>query len=76
MTTDNTQWQRELIMTEDEESVLVTMARFFIENGWVDDENQDAFDSLIEKICDPAPWDYNPPPLYNPPLYKGSYIAY
>ena len=61
MTTDNTQWQRELIMTEDEESVLVTMARFFIENGWIDDENQDAFDSLIEKICDPAPWDYNPP---------------
>ena len=63
MTTDNTQWQRELIMTEDEESVLVTMARFFIEKGWVDDENQDAFDSLIEKICDPAPWDYNPPSI-------------
>ena len=63
MTTDNTQWQRELIMTEDEESVLVTMARLFIENGWVDDENQDAFDSLIEKICDPAPWDYNPPSI-------------
>ena len=63
MTTDNTQWQRELIMTEDEESVLVTMARFFIENGWRDDENQDAFDSLIEKICDPAPWDYNPPSI-------------
>lgn len=63
MTTDNTQWQRELIMTEDEESVLVTMARFFIENGWIEDENQDAFDSLIEKICDPAPWDYNPPSI-------------
>ena len=63
MSTDNTQWTRELIMNEDEESVLVTMARFFIENGWVDDENQDAFDSLIEKICDPAPWDYNPPSI-------------
>ena len=63
MTTDNTQWTRELIMNEDEESVLVPMARFFIENGWVDDENQDAFDSLIEKICDPAPWDYNPPSI-------------
>ena len=60
MTTDNTQWQRELIMTEDEESVLVTMARFFIENGWIDDETQDAFDTLIEKICEPAPWDYDP----------------
>ena len=65
MTTDNTQWQRELIMTEDEESVLVTMARFFIENGWIDDENQDAFDSLIEKICDPAPWDYDPKEVPN-----------
>ena len=63
MTPDNTQWTRELIMNEDEESVLVTMARFFIVNGWVDDENQDAFDSLIEKICDPAPWDYNPPSI-------------
>ncbi len=63
MTTDNTQWQRELIMTEDEESVLVTMARFFIENGWIDDDSEDAFDSLIEKICDPAPWDYNPPSI-------------
>ena len=63
MTTDNTQWTRELIMNEDEESVLVTMARFFIANGWIDDEKQDAFDSLIEKICDPAPWDYNPPSI-------------
>ena len=60
MTTDNTQWQRELIMNEDEESVLVTMARFFIENGWIDDDTQDSFDTLIEKICAPAPWDYDP----------------
>jgi len=52
------EFKRELIMTEAEESVLVTMARFFIDNGWVEDESQDAFDSLIEKICEPAPWDY------------------
>ena len=52
------EFNRELIMTEAEESVLVTMARFFIDNGWVEDESQDAFDSLIEKICEPAPWDY------------------
>ena len=24
-----------------------------------DDDNQDAFDTLIEKICEPAPWDYS-----------------
>ena len=52
------EFKRELIMTEAEESVLGTMARFFIDNGWVEDESQDAFDSLIEKICEPAPWDY------------------
>ena len=57
------QWERTLTMSEPEESVLVTMARFFIENGWIDDDSEDAFDSLIEKICDPAPWDYNPPSI-------------
>ena len=34
------------------------MARFFIENGWIDDDTQADFDTLIEKICEPAPWDY------------------
>ena len=51
-------WQRELIMTESEESVLVKMGQFFIENGWVDPESENDFDTLIEKICEPAPWDY------------------
>ena len=62
MTRDNStpaEFLRELSMTEAEESVLVTMGQFFIENGWIDDDNQDAFDSLIEKICEPAPWDYS-----------------
>ena len=54
------QWERTLTMTEGEESALVTMARFFIENGWIDDDTQDEFDTLIEKICEPAPWDYDP----------------
>ena len=51
---------RDLRMTEAEEGVLVDMAKFFIDNGWIDDESQDAFDTLIEKICEPAPWDYDP----------------
>ena len=46
-------------MNEDEESVLVTMWRFFIESGWIEDDTQDAFDTLIEKVCEPAPWDYS-----------------
>ena len=47
-------------MTEPEEEVVVQMARYFIDMGWIDDETEDAFDSLIEKICEPAPWDYDP----------------
>ena len=58
MTKEQTAWKRELTMNEDEESVLVKMATFFIDNGWIDDDTQDAFDTLIEKICEPAPWDY------------------
>ncbi len=49
---------RHLSMTESEEDVLVKMAMFFIDNGWMDDESQDAFDSLTDKICDPSPFDY------------------
>ena len=52
------QFKRELTMTEDEEMVLVEMGQFFIENGWINEESQDAFDSLIDKICEPAPFDY------------------
>ena len=55
---DGTQWERTLTMNEDEESVLVEMARYFIDMGWINDESENAFDTLIEKICEPAPWDY------------------
>ena len=51
-------WERTLTMTEPEEEVIVQMARFFIDYGWIDDSTQDAFDTLIDKICEPAPWDY------------------
>ena len=53
-----TQWERTLTCTEPEEEVLEQMARYFIDMGWIDDETETAFDSLIEKICEPAPWDY------------------
>ena len=55
-----TQWERSPTMNEGEESALVTMARFFIDNGWIDDDTEEAFDALVEKICEPAPWDYDP----------------
>ena len=47
-------------MTEPEESVLVKMATYFMDMGWIDSDSETAFDSLVEKICEPAPWDYTP----------------
>ena len=55
---DGTQWERTLTMNEDEETALVKMAIYFLDMGWIDDDTEKAFDSLVEKICEPAPWDY------------------
>ena len=62
MTRDNstpTNWLREISMTEDEESVLVKMGTYFLDMGWIDEDTEKHFDSLVEKICEPAPWDYS-----------------
>ena len=62
MTRDNStpsEFKRDLTMTAPEESVLVKMATYFIDMGWIDEDSEDAFDSLVEKICEPAPWDYS-----------------
>ena len=55
-----TTFLRSLEMTEPEESVLVQMATYFMDMGWIDSDSETAFDSLVEKICEPAPWDYDP----------------
>ena len=52
------QWERTLSMTEVEEEVLVTMCKYFIENSWIDRETEAAFDTLVEKVCEPAPVSY------------------
>jgi len=50
---------RNLQITEAEENVLVQMACFFTDLGPPDDFDQDAYDSLFEKITDPSPFDYS-----------------
>jgi hypothetical protein len=47
-------------MTEPEESVLVEMVSFFNDMGWINDDTQNAYDSLVDKVCDPSPFDYSP----------------
>ena len=50
---------RTLTITEAEETALVEMIGFFNDMGWINDESQTDYDTLCEKICEPAFWEYS-----------------
>ena len=50
---------RTLTITEAEETALVEMIGFFNDMGWINDESQEDYDPLCEKICEPAFWEYS-----------------
>ncbi len=50
---------RTLSITEAEESVLVEMIKYFNDLGLPDDINSEDYDTLSDKICDPAFWEYS-----------------
>tara|TARA_B100001778_G_C18452307_1_gene567294 strand:+ start:655 stop:822 length:168 start_codon:yes stop_codon:yes gene_type:complete len=50
---------RTLSITEEEENVLVEMIQFFNDMGWINESTQTDYDSLTDKICEPAFWEYN-----------------
>ena len=50
---------RSLSITEAEESVLVEMIKYFNDLGLPDDINSEDYDTLKDKICDPAFWEYS-----------------
>ena len=57
--TTKPEWTRSLNVTEAEEAVLVEMITFFNDMGWINDDTQDAYDTLVDKVCDPSPFDYS-----------------
>ena len=50
---------RSLTITEAEETALVEMIKFFNDMGLPDDINSDDYESLSDKVCEPAFWEYN-----------------
>ena len=50
---------RSLTITEQEETVLVEMIKFINDMALPDDINSTDYDTLTDKICDPAFWEYN-----------------
>ena len=51
--------KRTLTISEAEETVLVEMIQFFNDMGWINEESQNEYDTLCEKVCEPAFWEYN-----------------
>ena len=50
---------RTLTITEAEETALVEMIKYFNDLGLPDDINSEDYDTLSDKICDPAFWEYS-----------------
>ena len=51
--------RRTLTISEAEENVLVEMVQYFNDLGWINEETVSDYESLTEKICEPAFWEYN-----------------
>ena len=59
MAQDKAKWTRTIEFTEAQQDVIVEMITFFNDMGWINDDTQDAYDTLVDKICDPSPFEYS-----------------
>ena len=50
---------RSLSITEAEETALVEMIKFFNDCGLPDNIDSDDYETLTDKICEPAFWEYS-----------------
>ena len=49
---------RTLTITEAEETALVEIIKYFNDMGLPENVNFEDYDSLSDKVCDPAFWEY------------------
>ena len=52
-------WTRTIEFTEEQQSVIVDMVTFFNEKGWINESTQDAYDEVVEIICDDSPFEWS-----------------
>ena len=50
---------RTLTITEAEETALVEIIKYFNDMGLPENDNFDDYDSLSDKVCEPAFWEYS-----------------
>ena len=55
----DTKWTRTIEFTEEQQSVIVEMVAFFNDMGWINESTQDAYDEVVEIICDDSPFEWS-----------------
>ena len=50
---------RTLTITEAEETALVEIIKYFTDMGLPENVNFEDYDSLSDKVCEPAFWEYH-----------------
>ena len=50
---------RSLTITEAEETALVEIIRYFNDMGLPENVNFEDYDSISDKVCEPAFWEYH-----------------
>ena len=53
------QTMRTLTITEAEETALVEIIRYFNDMGLPENVNNEDYNTLTDKVCEPAFWEYN-----------------
>jgi hypothetical protein len=53
------EWVRNIEFTEPEQDVIVEMVTFFNDMGWINESTQDAYDTLVEKVCNDSPFEWS-----------------
>tara|TARA_B100001113_G_scaffold309812_1_gene272671 strand:- start:101 stop:295 length:195 start_codon:yes stop_codon:yes gene_type:complete len=52
-------WTRTIEFTEEQQSVIVDMITYFNDMGWINESTQDAYDEVVEIICDDSPFEWS-----------------
>jgi len=59
MAQDKAKWTRTIEFTEKQQDVIVEMITFFNDMGWINDDTQDAYDEVVDLVCEDSPFEWS-----------------
>ena len=59
MAQDKAKWTRTIEFTEAQQDVIVEMITFFNDMGWINESTQDAYDEVVDLVCEDSPFEWS-----------------